>query len=270
MDLIRELWNPDTLSQSIAALRAGGRVALILFMAWALIRLADRLIRAFRIYVSTHAASPDQVKRITTLGRVFRYIASVVITLLAGMLILSEFGISIAPILGAAGVVGVAIGFGAQSLVKDYFTGLFLLLEDQLHQGDVVEAGGKSGLVEEITLRYIRLRDYSGNVHYIPNGLVTTVTNMSREFAHAVMDVGVAYREEVDDVLAMMRRVGKEMRESADFGPRILDDMEIAGVEALADSSVTLRCRIKVQPLEQWAVRREFLRRVKQAFDQAG
>ncbi|MBL8471821.1 MAG: mechanosensitive ion channel family protein [Rhodocyclaceae bacterium] len=270
MELIRELFNPDTLSESVLAMRTGGRVILILIAAWGLIRISHRLIRTFRIYVSSHSSSQDEVKRITTLGRVFRYIASVVISLVAGMLILSEFGISIAPILGAAGVVGIAIGFGAQSLVKDYFTGFFLLLEDQVHQGDVIEAGGKAGLVEEVTLRYIRLRDYSGNVHFVPNGLVTTVTNMSRGFAHSVMDIGVAYREDVDAALAVMRQVGQAMRASEEFGPRILDDIEMAGVEALADSSVTLRCRIKVQPLEQWGVRREYLRRVKQAFDAAG
>ena len=126
-----------------------------------------------------------------------------VITLIAGMLILSEFGISIAPILGAAGVVGLAVGFGAQSLIKDYFNGFFLLLEDQIHQGDVVDAGGKAGFVEDVTLRYIRMRDYEGNVHFVPNGQVTTVTNMSREFAQSLIDVGVAYRENVDEALAL-------------------------------------------------------------------
>ena len=270
METIRDLFEPAALSAWMPALSVGGRVLLILLVAWGLIWLSHRLIRTFRMYVSARAASPDRARRFATLGRVFRYIASVVITLVAGMLILSEFGISIAPILGAAGVVGVAVGFGTQSLIKDYFTGFFLLLEDQVHQGDVIEAGGKGGLVEEVTLRYIRLRDYEGNVHFVPNGLVTTLTNKSREFAQSLIDVGVAYREDVDQALEVMRQVGQEMRASETFGPRTLDDIEIVGVENWADSAVTLRCRIKVLPLEQWNVRREYLRRLKRAFDAAG
>jgi small conductance mechanosensitive channel len=167
-------------------------------------------------------------------------------------------------------VVGIAVGFGAQSLVKDYFTGFFILLENQIRQGDVVQVADKSGLVEEITLRYVRLRDYDGNVHYVPNGLVTTVTNMSRGFAQSVIDVGIAYREDVDEAFEVMRAVAAELRADAVFAPRILDEIEIAGVEKWADSAVVLRCRFKVAPLEQWNVRREFLRRLKQAFDARG
>jgi small conductance mechanosensitive channel len=270
MDTIAKYFDPSTLEAWVPTLGVAGRVLSILLVAWLLIWASHRLIRAFRIYVSARASNPEHFKRIATLGRVFRYVASVVITLVAGMLILSEFGISIAPILGAAGVVGVAVGFGTQSLIKDYFTGFFLLIEDQVHQGDVIEAGGKAGLVEEVTLRYIRLRDYEGNVHFVPNGQVTTVTNKSREYAQSLIDVGVAYREDVDQALEVMRQVGHELRGCADFGPRILDDIEIVGVENWEDSAVTLRCRIKVQPLEQWNIRREYLRRLKRAFDSAG
>jgi small conductance mechanosensitive channel len=270
MDTIGTFFDPTMLDIWLPTLRVGGRVVLILVVAWTLIWASNRLIRAFRIYVAARSSSPERAKRIATLGRVFRYIASVTISLVAGMLILSEFGIAIAPILGAAGVVGVAVGFGTQSLIRDYFTGFFLLLEDQVHQGDVIEAGGKAGLVEEVTLRYIRLRDYEGNVHFVPNGQVTTVTNKSREYAQSLIDVGVAYREDIDEALAVMRQVGRELRASADFGSRILDDIEMVGVENWADSAVTLRCRIKVQPLEQWNVRREYLRRLKHAFDAAG
>ena len=191
-------------------------------------------------------------------------------SLVAGMLILSEFGISVAPILGAAGVVGLAVGFGAQSLVKDYFTGFFLLLENQIRQGDVVKVADRGGLVEEVTLRYVRLRDYDGNVHFVPNGLISTVKNMSRDFAQSVVDVGIAYRENVDEAFAVMREVAEGMRADATFGPKILDELEIAGVERWDDSAVTLRCRFKVMPLEQWSVRREYLRRLKAAFDAKG
>lgn len=167
-------------------------------------------------------------------------------------------------------MVGLAIGFGAQSLVKDYFTGFFILMEDQIRTGDVVKVADIGGLVEDVTLRHVRLRDYDGNLHFVPNSLVTTVTNMSRTYAQAVIDIGVAYREDVDRVLDVMREVGEQLRADPGFGPRILDNIEIAGVEHLADSAVILGCRFKVRPLEQWNVRREYLRRIKAAFDAKG
>lgn len=243
------------------------RVCVILVIAWVLLQLSRRLVRLFRDYMGRRTEDGEDLRRIETLARVFRYIATVIISLVAGMLALSELGISIAPILGAAGVVGLAVGFGAQSLIKDYFTGFFLLLENQIRQGDVVEAGGKAGLVEEVTLRYLRLRDFEGSVHYVPNGLITTVTNKSRGFAQALIEVGVAYRESVDEAFDAMRDVGDAMRADPQFAERILDDLEIVGVENWADSAVTLRCRFKVRPLEQWNVRREFLRRLKMAFE---
>ncbi|MDP1525994.1 MAG: mechanosensitive ion channel family protein [Rhodocyclaceae bacterium] len=246
------------------------RVGLILLIAWVLLKFARRLIRIFRNYMDGRVVDPEDRRRIETLARVFHYIASVVITLVAGMLALSELGLSIAPILGAAGVVGLAVGFGAQSLIKDYFNGFFLLLENQIRQGDVVEAGGKSGLVEEVTLRYLRLRDFEGSVHYVPNGLITTVTNKSRGFAQALVEVGIAYRENVDEAFEAMRAVGADMRVCPAFSDKILEDIEIVGVERWDDSAVALRCRFKVRPLEQWNVRREFLRRLKTAFEARG
>ena len=251
---------------AIVALRVAG----ILIAAWIIIAVLHRAIRAFRIRIASRLDDRESVKRAETLGRVFRYLASVTVALIAVMLVLSEIGISVAPILGAAGVVGLAIGFGAQSLVKDYFTGFFLLLENQIRQGDVVKVGDHAGLVEEVTLRFIRLRDYDGNVHFVPNGSVTTVVNMSRGFAQAVIDIGVAYRENVDEVMQVMKDVGREMRSDASFAARLLDDLDMAGIERLDDSSVVVRCRFKCAPLEQWAVRREFLRRAKQAFDARG
>ncbi len=248
----------------------GLRIVLIILGAWLLATLLKRMVRLFRAGLTQRFDQPEQVKRAETLGRVFRYIISVVVFLIAGVLILSELGLSVAPILGAAGVVGLAVGFGAQSLVKDYFTGFFLLLENQLTRGDIVEVGGKAGLVEDVTLRFVRLRDYDGNVHFVPNNLISTVTNMSRGFAQAVADIGVAYREDTDEVFEVMRGVGREMREDAVFGPKILQDLDIAGVDRLDDSAVVLRCRFKVVPLEQWNVRREFLRRLKKAFDGHG
>ena len=246
------------------------RVVLIAVVAWIALGVLQRLIRIFRTRITRAMDDPEQVKRVETLGRVFRYIAAVVILVIAITLILSELGIAVAPILGAAGVIGLAVGFGAQSLVKDYFAGFFILLENQIRQGDVVAIADKSGLVEEVTLRYVRLRDYDGNVHIVSNGLITTVTNMSRGYAQSVVDVGVAYREDTDEAVGVMREIGAELRADPLFGPKILDDLDVAGVDKWADSAVILRCRFKVRPLEQWNVRREFLRRLKKAFDARG
>jgi len=246
------------------------RVVLIAVAAWIVLGVTQHLVRLFRERITSRMDDHEQVKRAETLGRVFRYIVAVIILVVATTLILSELGIAVAPILGAAGVIGLAVGFGAQSLVKDYFAGFFILLENQMRQGDVVDIAGKAGLVEEITLRYVRLRDYDGNVHFVSNGLITTVTNMSRGYAQSVVDVGVAYREDTDEALAVMRETGAEMRADPVFGPKILDDLEVAGVDKWADSAVILRCRFKVRPLEQWNVRREFLRRLKKAFDARG
>ena len=251
--------------------QTGLRIAIILVLAWVLLRLSKRGIRLLREYMSERAGNDtEEVKRIETLGRVFRYTTSVLIILVAGMVVLSELGISIGPILATAGVVGIAVGFGAQSLIKDYFNGFFMLLENQVRQGDVIQVADKSGLVEEVTLRYIKLRNYEGQVHYIPNGNITTITNMSREYSYAVIDVGVAYREDIDQVMALMEQVGAEMRTDPNCADEILEDMEMAGVDQWADSAVVIRCRFKVKPLEQWGVRREFLRRLKHAFDAHG
>ncbi|MDH5538309.1 MAG: mechanosensitive ion channel family protein [Rhizobacter sp.] len=246
------------------------RIVLILVAAWVLIRLVQRAIRVFRMRIASHMDDRESVKRAETLGRVFRYLAAVVVSLVAGMLVLGELGISVAPILGAAGVVGLAVGFGAQSLVKDYFTGFFILLENQIRVGDVVKLGDHAGLVEVVTLRHVQLRDYDGQVHFIPNGEITAVVNMSRGFAQSVMDIGVAYRENTDDVMQVMREVGSAMRADPAFAPRLLDELEIAGVESWAESAVVIRCRFKCMPLEQWSVRREYLRRLKHAFDAKG
>lgn len=242
-------------------------VIVIVLLAWLLLVLSRKLIRMFRDYMNERADSAEEGRRIETLARVFRYISTVIISLVAGMLALSELGISIAPILGAAGVVGIAVGFGAQSLIRDYFNGFFLLLENQIRQGDVVEVCGKTGKVEDITLRYVCLRDNEGNVHYVPNGQITTVTNKSRDYAYALIDVGVAYRERLEEVYAVIRETAAALRDDPAMAGRILEDVEIQGVQQWADSAVMVRCRIKTVPLEQWNVRRAFLGLLKEAFD---
>lgn len=260
----------EAFGQAGVAAVAALRVALIIAGAALAISISQRAIRAFRVRIASRLDDREAVQRAETLGRAARYVSAVVISLVATMLVLGEVGVSLAPILGAAGVVGLAIGFGAQSLVRDYFVGFFLLLENQIRQGDVIRLGEHAGLVEELTLRYVRLRDYDGNVHFVPNGEVKSVVNMSRGHSQAVIDIGVAYRENVDEVFDVMRQVGAAMRSDAAYGSQLLEDLEIAGVEQWGDSAVTLRCRFKCLPLQQWSVRREFLRRLKQAFDERG
>lgn len=253
-----------------AALISTLRVVAIVVVGMLVYWFANRAVVALRARITTKLTDAEQIRRAETLGRVLRYVISVAIVLIATLLILNQFGISIAPILGAAGVVGIAIGFGAQSLVRDYFNGIFLLLENQIAKGDVVTIVEKTGVVEDVTLRYVQLRDYEGSVHYIPNGLITTVTNMSRGFAYAVVDIGIAYRENVDQVMRVIEDEGQKLRDDPNFSGRVLEPLELAGVDSLGDSAVVIRARLRVQPLQQWAIRREFLRRVKLRFDADG
>lgn len=247
-----------------------GRIVIILLVAWLLQAIAGRLIRTFKRVMERRTSAADEVRRIDTVGTAIRYFATVVVVLVAGMLILGELGISIAPILATAGVAGVAIGFGAQSLIRDYFTGFFLLLEDQVREGDVVEINGKAGEVEEVTLRYVRLRDGDGYVYFIPNGEIKMVVNRTRQFAYAMIDAQVHGIADVEPALAAMRAVGKSMREDPKFGPAILEDAEVWGVERWELWGFGVRGRMKVLPRDKDSVRREFLKRLAQAFEAHG
>ena len=239
-------------------------------MAWAVQAIAWRLIRAFRGYMARRSAGADELRRIDTVGNAFRYVATVVVALVAGMLVLNELGISIAPILATAGVAGIAIAFGAQSLIKDYFTGFFLLVEDQIRQGDVVEVAGKAGEVEEVTLRYVRLRDGDGFVHFVPNGEIKVVVNRTRTHAFANIDAGVPSNADFEAVFQAMRDVGAALRADPGFAARILSDAEVIGVDRWELWGVTLRCRMKTLPHERDNVRREFTRRLALEFQKRG
>jgi small conductance mechanosensitive channel len=259
-------WFPGSGAVAVASMR----ILVILLLAWIAYHVVTRAVRVLRTGIASRLDDPEAVKRAETLGRVVRYVVTVVISLVAGMLILAEMGVSVAPVLGAAGVAGLAVGFGAQSLVKDFFTGFFLLLENQIRQGDVVKLGNHSGVVEHLTLRYVQLRDYEGNVHFVPNGTIVTVVNMSRGFAQAVVEVGVGYGEQVDRVMDVMCEVGEQLAADPSHAPKLLGPFELAGVERWADSAVMIRGRFKTLPLEQWGVRREYLRRLKNEFDARG
>lgn len=271
MNELRSMLSALNEAELKALASTAGSILLIILLAGIVRMIAHKLVRMFRVYAQQRTDDPGRAQRIETVARTIRYVLTVVIVIVAGTLILGQIGISIAPILAAAGVAGIAVGFAAQSLIKDYFIGFFLLLEDQIRVGDVVEISGVSGRVESMTLRYVQMRNFDGHVFFVPNGSIDKVKNMTRDFAQAVIEVGVAYREEAEEALTVMREVGQAMRADPVFGPKIAEDTEVIGVENWGDSAVILRCRLKiVPPIEQWSVRREFLKRLKRAFDQHG
>jgi len=241
-------------------------VTLVVSVAWLFIGIIRRIISSIENRVASRASGED-VKRIQTISRVLRYITTVIIVALTVMSILAGFGVSVAPFLATAGVAGLAVGFGAQSLVKDYFTGFVMLIEDQIRQGDIVEIAGKIGTVEEVTLRYIRLRDYEGVVHFVPNSVITVVTNRTRSYAYSVIDINVSYKESIDRVNQVLKQVAAEMRQDTELKDQILEDLEIAGIENFTNSSITIRSRIMVVAKYQGPIRRAFQSRIKVAFE---
>lgn len=243
---------------------------LVIVVALVVLRLVKTAIDRVGKRMQSRSVTLDDQKRVETLTRVLKYVANIVVLLMGALIALGTIGISIAPVLAAAGVVGLAVGFGAQSLVKDYFTGIVLLIENQIRAGDFIEVGGKAGTVENVTLRYVRMRDVHGNVHFVPNGQIDSVTNSTMEFAYAVVDVGIAYKEEVDSAIQIMQKVGAELAEDETWGAKITEPMATFGVQELADSAVVVRVRFKTLPGEQWGVRREYNKRIKAAFDNVG
>lgn len=241
-------------------------VMLIALIAWGISIVVRKIILLITNRMISSSSVQDK-QRVNTLSRVFRYISSIIITAVAVISILAELGVSVAPLLATAGVAGIAVGFGAQSLVKDYFTGFVMLIENQIRQGDIVEIAGKGGYVEEVTLRYVRLRDYEGAVHYVPNSSITVVTNKTRSFAYAVTDIAVSYQSDLEKVYLVMNTVANEIRESVEFKNKILSNLEIAGLESLTDSAMIIRSRMKVSAQYQGQIRREFQERLKNAFD---
>lgn len=212
----------------------------------------------------------EMKKRADTLKSVIRNIANVSLVTIAVIMILDALEIDVKPILATAGVLGVAVGFGAQQLVRDIINGFFILMDDQIRVGDVVNIAGKGGLVENVNIRMTTLRDLEGSVHYVRNGEITVVTNMTKEWSRYVFDVGVAYRENVDDVIAVLKQIDEGMRQDPEFGPDILEPIEILGLDQFADSAIIIKARTKTKPIRQWAVGREFNRRMKMKFDELG
>ena len=246
------------------------RVAVILFLAVLFYRFIKFLIgRLVRRDIDTEdpvvkRLREQRAQTIASLLASFALVAVVTVTLLT---VLSTFDVEIGPLLASVGVLGLAVSFGAQSLVKDVITGTFMLIEGQFGIGDVVRIGGVAGLVEKITLRTTILRDIDGAVHIIPNGTIDRVTNLTKTWSRAVLDIGVAYKEDIDRVLAVMRDLMREFHEDDQWGPLLVEPPEVAGVQELADSAVIVRITIKTLPLKQWEVAREARRRIKNRLD---
>jgi small-conductance mechanosensitive channel len=244
-------------------------MALTIVVAVTVWELANAAIQRHLTKLSKDAQAARSA-RVRTLLPMLRTVLLVTILVFVALNILTEIGVNVAPLIAGAGVIGLAVGFGSQTLVRDVITGAFLLFEDAMAVGDVVQVGGLSGVVEQLSIRSIKLRAQDGSVHIIPFSAVTTVTNMTRDFSFAVMDVSVAYGEDTDRVTEALREVAAEIRADAKFGAVIRDDIEILGVERLAESGVVIRARIKTEPLGRWSIGREFNRRIKQRFDKLG
>ena len=249
-------------------LKSGIHILLILIFALIALKVSKILSKRLVHLVVRQKEDVEFQKRTQTLVSIVWHAASLGILLIAAMMVLKEFGVEIGPMLAAAGIVGLAVGFGAQSLVKDVISGFFILLEDQIRVGDVVQIAGKGGLVEKINLKTTILRDLSGNVHYVPNGQIDVVTNMTKEFSRYVFDIGVAYREDVDEVMEVIKEVDEELRNDPAFKDDILEPIEIMGLDQFANSAVIIKARTTTKPIQQWRVGREFNRRLKKKFDE--
>ena len=251
--------------------QTAGRVVLVLvagyFGARVLRTLLGQLEHVLVVAGARTGALPGVTRaRVATLTSVLRTLALVGLWSIVVVICLSQLGFDVRPILAGAGIVGLAVGFGAQYLVRDVIAGFFLVLEDQVRVGDVAVVNGTGGLVETVTFRTIVLRDLAGTVHIFPNGSVTTLANMTKDWSGYVVDVEVGYREDLDRIVALMRRVAEELRQDPAHGPSIIEPIEIFGVDAFKDASVVIKARLKTRPIQQWTVGREYRRRLLLAF----
>lgn len=206
-------------------------------------------------------------KRINTLINIIYAILRIVLLGILIMIVMVKFGVNIGPLLASVGILGLAVGFGAQELVRDYISGFFILLENQVRTGDVAIINGTGGLVESIEMRTITLRDVSGTTHIFQNGKINTLSNMTKEWSAIVLNIGVAYKEDVDKVMRIMKEVGDDLKNDPDFSERIIEPIEVMGLDDFADSALVIRARIKTKPIQQWSTGREYRKRLKKAFD---
>ncbi|MFC1807938.1 mechanosensitive ion channel domain-containing protein [Candidatus Omnitrophota bacterium] len=224
-----------------------------------------------RLITRTDQIREDEtILRMKTLSKLFSWLGNIVIMCVVFYMVLESFGFNVAPLLAGAGIIGLAFGFGGQYLIRDLINGLFILIEGQYRINDVIKIGEYGGLVEDINLRITTLRDLEGRVIIIPNGEIKTVVNYTKDYAQALLNIGVAYKENVDRVMDIIKAVGEEMRGDEYFGRLILNDLEMLGVDDFANSAVIIKFRMKTLPIKQWEVMREFRRRLKNKFDELG
>lgn len=270
-----------------------GLFVLLLVVRWVLHRLIDRVVRRAEegvlpgavsgrfglprtpaagehLHARDLAVTTRRAQRAKTIGDLFKSMVTGVLVAIIGTMMLSEIGVDIAPIIASAGILGVALGFGAQSLVKDFLSGVFMIVEDQYGVGDVIDVGEATGTVEAVTLRVTRLRDLNGTVWYVPNGEIMRVGNMSQNWSRAVVDVSVAYSEDLTRVKRVLSEIAHDLWDDDDFRELIIEEPEVTGVEMLAADSVNLRVMVKTLPMEQWAIARELRQRIKSRFDHEG
>lgn len=292
-------WTGSDQAANVADLLVGkplvllGLFGLLVVVRWVLHRLIDRVVRRAELGVLPEtmgrfrrrgrgsnvdtvqqtrdlAASTRRAQRSKTIGDLFKSVVTGVLVAIIGTMMLSEVGVDIAPIIASAGIIGIALGFGAQSLVKDFLSGVFMIVEDQYGVGDVIDLGEAVGTVEAVTLRVTRLRDLNGTVWYVPNGEILRVGNMSQNWSRAVVDVSVAYSEDLNRVKRVLAEIAHDLWDDDDWRELIIEEPEVTGVEMLAADSVNLRVMIKTLPMEQWAVARELRQRIKGRFDHEG
>lgn len=252
------------------------RIAVILLAAWILTRLIHNWLPRLHARIVSHmlaergASDAELEKRASTLGGIIRKTLAVMVWILAGIMAMKEAGFDVGPILAGAGVLGIAVGFGAQNLVHDVISGMFLLLENQIRVNDVAVLNGTGGLVEAVNLRTTVLRGQDGTVYVFRNGAINTLANMTHGYSYYVFDIGVAYKEDTDRVIEVVQGIADEMMKEEEFRSIILAPLEVMGVDKFADSSVILKARFKTAPVKQWAVGREMNRRIKKKFDELG
>jgi len=247
-------------------------VVLAIIIRWALHRLVDRLVRRAEtgMFPERRASKARQAQRAKTMGDLLKSVITGIVVAVVGTMVLGEVGINIAPIVASAGIIGLALGFGAQSLVKDYLSGIFMIFEDQYGVGDVVDLDVASGTIEAVSLRVTRLRDISGTVWYVPNGEIVRVGNMSQNWSRAVVDIRVGYDADLVRAKRVMQEVGHDLWQEDDYQHIVIEEPQVTGVESLDPDAITLRLLVKTAPMQQWAVARELRQRIKARFDYEG
>lgn len=258
------------------AVQALPKVLIVLLLGFVLLKLVNWGTKRLVAHTSRHphaaneAVAREHQKRAETLVGILRKSCVIVVWVFVAMLVLMQVGVNIAPLIAGAGIVGLAVGFGSQELVRDVITGFFMLFENHVRKGDVATINGTSGLVEAIGLRTITLRDQSGTVHVFQNGKISSLANQTKEWSAMVFDISVSDKENTDDVMDVMREVGENLRADPNFSAKILEPMEVFGLNSFGEDSIVIQARLKTVPSEQWTVGREFRRRLKLAFEARG